>query len=445
MYDTVYMKNPGRVFFLILFVVGALGMAATGSAVYIRLMYLSALLLAVSFLWMYVSLAGVQFQRHARSLRASMGDVFEETFEVKNIGRLPRLYVEVLNESALPQAAGSRILGWVRPGQVRSYSARTWLTRRGAFSLGPTTIASGDPFGLFPVRQIIPGRDRLIVLPLIVPINEFFSPLGLLPGGKAIRRKSFEVTPHASGVREYVTGDPLKRIHWASTARRDKLMVKEFEQDPQAEVWIFLDAQREVQAELENQAAPTWQDWIFDRRPELTLPPSTLEYGVSIAASLAHYFIGRRRAVGLVTGGPVYTVIRAERSERQESKILETLAFVSGAGALSLTSLVDLQAPQMPLGSSALLVTPAVDDNVLLAVDLLQRRNLRPVVILLMAETFGGSPGSEELAARLAQRNIPVCRVHNGANLRETLSNFAVQSNPQESHSWREPLSAHSI
>jgi uncharacterized protein (DUF58 family) len=439
------MKNPGRVFFVILFVVGALGMAATGLTVYIRLAYLSALLLFVSFLWTYISLAGIQFQRRARSLRASVGDIFEETFEVRNIGRLPRLYVEVLNESALPQAAGSRILAWVRPGQVRSYFARTWLTQRGAFSLGPTTIASGDPFGLFPVKQIVPGRDKLVVLPLIIPIHDFFSPLGFLPGGKAIRRKSFEVTPHASGVREYVTGDPLKRIHWASSARRDKLMVKEFEQDPQAEVWIFLDAQREVQAELANQAAPTWQQWIFDRRPEMTLPASTLEYGVSIAASLAHYFISGRRAVGLVAGGPVYTVIPAERSERQESKVLETLAFVTGEGKLSLASLVDLQAPQMPLGSSALLVTPSVDDNVLLAVELLQRRNLRPVVVLLIAETFGGNSGSEELAARLAQRAIPVCRVDNGANLREVLSNFAVQSNPQESHRWREQLSTPSI
>ena len=52
------------------------------------------------------------------------------------------------------------------------------------------------------------------------------------------------------GVREYVDGDPLNRIHWMSTARRDRLMVKEFELDPQSDVWIFLDAEREVQSTL---------------------------------------------------------------------------------------------------------------------------------------------------------------------------------------------------
>src|SRR5690242_5129104 len=125
------MKNPGRVFFGILLIIGALGMAATGSAVYDRLAYLGILLLVLSYLWSYVSLAGIQFRRTARSLRAGVGDIFEETFEVTNIGRLPRIYVEVVNESDIPQAAGSRILTWIRKGQNRTYLARTWLTRRG--------------------------------------------------------------------------------------------------------------------------------------------------------------------------------------------------------------------------------------------------------------------------------------------------------------------------
>ena len=425
------MKNPARIFFIFLLVTGILGMAATGSALYMRLMYMSVAVLAISFLLARFSITGIQIRRRARSLRASVGDMFEETFEVQNTSPYPRLYLEIINESPIPHAAGLRILTWVHGRQVRTYLNRTWLTRRGVFSLGPTTVASGDPFGLFPVQQTFPAADKLLVLPLIIPMDRFYSPLGLLPGGKAIQRKAHEITPHASGLREYAPGDPLKRIHWPSAARRDKLMVKEFEQDPQAEVWIFLDAQRAAQAELPaaQDESGAWQDWVFNRRPELTLPPSTLEYGVSIAASLAHYFIAQRRAVGFVTGGPGYTVIPAERSLRQEGKVLETLAFVGGDGALPLASLVDLQAPQMPFGSSALLITPSVAGSTILAAELLQRRNLHPVVILLMAETFGGASGAEALAQKLAARNIPICRVQNGADLRETLTNFAIQSN----------------
>ena len=218
------------------------------------------------------------------------------------------------------------------------------------------------------------------------------------------------------------------------------MMVKEFERDPQAEIWLFLDAQGDVQAEKPHQQPEAWQDWMFRRRPELSLPPSTLEYGITVAASLAHYFIADRRAVGLVTGGPVYTVIQAERSERQESKLLETLAFVNGEGRLPLISLVDAQAPQMPLGSSAILITPAHGNNVLLAVENLQRRNLRPVVILLMAESFGGHHGAESLSEKLLARNVPVCKVYCDTNLTEPLSGFSAGA-PQEFSQWQKPTS----
>ncbi len=439
------MRNTGWVLFLLLLLVGLLGMATTGASLYVRLVYLGALLLAATWLWTQISLRLLQVTRHARSLRASVGDVFEESFELANPSYLPRLFVEVKNDSSLPSAAGSRVLTLIGGKQNRTYQARTWLVQRGAFPLGPTRLRSGDPFGFFSIQRSYPATTSLLVLPMIIPLTDFPSPAGLLPGGKAIQRKSFEVTPHASGVREYVHGDPLKRIHWASTARRGKLMVKEFEQDPQSEVWIFLDAQQIVQAALPYEMPKMRDNWIFVRRPEIKLPPSTLEYGVSLAASLAHYFIEQRRAVGFVTDGPVYTVIPAERSERQESKVLETLAFVTGEGHLPLASLVDLQSPQLPLGSSALLITPSVDEEVILAVELLQRRNLRAVILLLMTQTFGGPGGSEELAAKLERRGVPVCKVYNQADLSVVLAGFAALHRQQEHRSWHAHPSTLSI
>ena len=112
-----------------------------------------------------------------------------------------------------------------------------------------------------------------------------------------------DITPHAAGVREYVPGDPMKRIHWPTSIRRDQLMVKEFEQDPQSEVWLFLDTHKDahVAKPVEQHEAPPVDDLFLLRRRKVKLPPSTLEYSISITASLAHYFIEQRRAVGLVT------------------------------------------------------------------------------------------------------------------------------------------------
>jgi len=425
--------------------VGGVGTAVNGGVVYVRLLYLSALLIVIAWLLTMLSLRGIKVERQARSLRASVGDIFEEHFEISNTSRVPKLWLEVANESTIPHAMGSRVLTFVRARQKRFYTARTWLTNRGGFGLGPTRITSGDPFGIFRVSRSYPATSSLVVLPMLFPVAEFLSPPGLLPGGKAIRRKSLDITPHAAGIREYAPGDPMKRIHWPTSIRRGQLMVKEFEQDPQAEVWLFLDTHKNAHVARPGEREETYpiDDLLLLRRRQVKLPPSTLEYSISITASLAHYFIAQRRAVGLVSAlGRAFTVIPAERSERQEAKILEELAFLQAESTYTLPGLVTAQLGQLPQGSSAILVTPMIWPELLLGVDSLQRRNLRPVVVLLMSHSFGSRANNEDLAKSLSERKVPVCRVYCEADLSETLSSFAVNNFSQDV-SWRRPVLSH--
>jgi uncharacterized protein (DUF58 family) len=406
------------------------------------MLYIGFLLIALAWLMTRLSLSGIKVERRARSLRGTVGDIFEEQFEISNSSRIPKLWLEVVNETPVPNASGSRVLTLLRARQKRSYTARTWLTHRG----GPTRITSGDPFGIFRVSQTIPAHSSLIVLPMLFDVNHFLSPPGLLPGGKAIRRKSIDITPHAAGVREYVTGDPMKRIHWPTSIRRDQLMVKEFEQDPQAEVWLFIDTHKSAHfakpAEGHSDEPPV-DDLFLLRRRKAKLPPSTLEYSISITASLAHYFLEQRRSVGLVAAsGRTYKIIPAERSERQEAKILEALAFLRAESAFTLPSLVTAQMGQLPQGSSAIMVTPTIWSELLLGVDSLQRRNLRPVVVMLMSQSFGSRASNEDLAKSLAERNVPVCRVYCDADLSATLSGFTASAFSPEI-SWRPPVLSH--
>lgn len=437
--------TPGRIFVFLILAVGAVGTAVNGGTVYVRLLYLGGLLILVAGLMTSLALRGVKVQRQARSQRGSVGDIFEEHFEITNASRIPKLWLEVENETDIPHATGSRVLTFLRANQKRFYTARTWLTRRGGFVLGPTKVTSGDPFGIFRVSEIFSASASLVVLPLLFPVTEFLSPPGLLPGGKAIRRKSIDITPHASGVREYIPGDPMKRIHWPTSVRRDQLMVKEFEQDPQSEVWLFLDTYKNVHYARSREEAdtPPIDDLLLLRRRRVRLQPSSLEYAISITASLAHYFIDQRRAVGLVTASyRSYKVIQAERSERQEAKILEELAFLQAESAYTLPGLVTAQMGQLPQGSSAILVTPMIWSELLLAVDSLLRRNLRPVVVLLMVQSFGSRTSNEELAQSLEERNVPVCRIYCEADLSETLSKFSANTFAKDV-SWRQPVLSH--
>jgi uncharacterized protein (DUF58 family) len=435
--------RAGRILAFILLLGGLFGVLVATREVYTRLLYIGVLLLVASWFWAQFSLRGLVLNRRARSLRASVGDVFEEHFELLNNSRIGKLWIEITNETSMPRASGSRLFTRVGKGQRRTYIARTWLFRRGGFKLGPTRLASGDPFGLFRVERSLPAEHSLIVLPMIYEISSFIKPPGLLPGGQVIRRKALDVTPHASGVREYVPGDPMKRIHWPTTARRGKLIVKEFEQDPQAEVWLFLDAQQSVHAEKSHEIPEIYtEDWMFGRRPKFELPPSTLEYACSITASLSHYYLGQRRAVGLVTVGRHFRVIPAERSVRQENKILETLAFIEAESSLSIAGLVAAQAGLLPQGSSAILVTPTVHPDLMAAVEDLQRRNLRPVVVLLIADSFGGARGGEKLYTNLVERAIPVCRIYCGADLSMELSGFSSNELSQD-YVWQRPPLSH--
>lgn len=430
--------RAGRILLALLFAIGVIGVITTGAAVYSRFIYLSLLMSIGGWIWTRWTVSGLRLLRNSRVLRANVGDIFEEHFEVVNGSRVLAPWIEIINQSAIPFASGSRLLTMLMGRQKRTYLARTWLTRRGAFSLGPTRISAGDPFGLFRASKDFAADQKLIVLPLLFEIQSFLFPPGLLPGGQVIRRKSSEITPHAAGVREYVHGDAMKRIHWPTSIRRDQLMVKEFEQDPQAEVWLYLDSQQTVNFEKPHQFDDMpIESLLFGRRPKFHLPPSTLEYSISITASLAHYFIAQRRAVGFASAGQTFTVHHAERSERQEGKILETLAFVEANGELSIAALVAAQASQLPQGSSAILITPTVRSELLQAVDDLQRRYLRPMVVLLDAGTFGGPDGTDKILISLRERRVPVCIIACDANLAQALSEFSSDLTSQDVRKWK--------
>ena len=318
------------------------------------------------------------------------------------------------DQSTLPGSQGSRVLALLKGRERQSYPARTRLVQRGVFPLGPTILRSADPFGLFPVSRTVSATASLLVYPATLEVYAFPSPSGLLPGGEALRRRTHQVTTNAAGVREYVPGDPLNRIHWLSTARRDRLIVKEFELDPLAEIWILTDAHREVQAALPHPppamaAEALWQPW-----GGAELPPSTEEYAVTIAASLARYFLQRRRSVGLASSGPSLSVLAPDRGGRQLNKILEALALLRAEGYLPISALATAQAEHLPRGSTVILVSPSTQREVALAVDHLLQRGLRPVAVLLDAASFGGLPGTEALAATIRRLGVPVCQVANG-------------------------------
>lgn len=415
------MSISQRVLLILLIICLAAGVA-TGWRMYYRLTYLWIFLIVSSWLWAYYSIRGIQLVRSARTLRAQVGQVFEERFELHNLTRLPRLWMEVQDQTNLPGSQGSRVIAMLEGLQSRSYLARTRLVQRGAFRLGPTVINSGDLFGIFRKSFTIIEQETLVVYPSMVEVDSFPNPPGLLPGGEALRRRTHQVTPNAAGVREYVHGDPLNRIHWLSTARRNRMMVKEFELDPLADVWIFLDAYRQVQAELPYEIPEERYLDFWHHNAPVVLPPTTEEYSVSIAASLGRFYLRRGRAVGLVASGSHQVLLPPDRGGRQLGKILEALALVQAQGDILLRGLVEAQVKHIARGSTIVLITPSVRREIAILADNLVRRGHRPALVLLNAESFGGPAGSDRLAFQVRTLGVPVRLVSCGVSLEEAIS-----------------------
>jgi uncharacterized protein (DUF58 family) len=411
---------------LIVLISGLVGFAFSGAIIYLRLLYFGSFLILLCFLWTYFSLRGVTVKRTARFLRQSVGQVFEERFEIINDHFLLKLWIDIRDMSGLPGQKGSKVLTWVGPHQRRSYVAYTRLMYRGQFLLGPTIVSSGDPFGLFSYVRVFPGDRPLLVLPYMVDIKNIPTPPGVLPGGKALRRRTVDVTPYGAGVREYAPGDSLNRIHWPTTARKDRLMVKEFDQDPQADIWILIDAQAKAQLVLPDENGDASEEnaerlWIWRHQYKFQLPNNTFDYVISTAASIANHYIQLGKAVGLAGAGQTFIVLSSERGERQLGKILEMLAFINADGKLPLDGVVEAQAPHLARGSTVIMITPSENKTIEVAVDDLTHRDLEPVVILIDRVSFQGNGQPQDLMLRLRGRGVPVILISKGANLKSAL------------------------
>ncbi len=394
----------------------------SGNPIYIRLTIILLIILVVSGLWAGSSILGIDLQRTSRVNRKQVGEVFSENFEVVNRSFIPKAWLKVSDLAEMPGGSGSRVLTWVGARKSRTYVAYTILRQRGWFTLGPTLIESGDILGLFLLKRTFQTNSRLLVIPYTVTIQSFPAPFGILPGGRALRQKTLEVTPYAAGVREYVQGDPLKRIHWPSSARKQKLIVKEFEKDPLAEVWIFMDARKSVhfQKTVEDKTGQR-ELWWLKKNQVFELPPKTEEYAISIAASIAKYYINKKREVGLVSAGQNYAILPAERGERQLGKILETLAVLRTEGEMPLSGLISSQLSHLGRGSTIIIITPSSDEQLMTVVMDLVQRGLMPVVILIDQASFGGKAAAIELKESLINHGILTFLVMEGDDLKTSL------------------------
>jgi uncharacterized protein (DUF58 family) len=413
-----------RLIVFVLLLASLAGALITGRGLFYTLLFLWVALVAIAGVWTWTSLGSIRVARQTRTLRAQVGDAVEERLAVRNLGALPKLWLEVRDQSDLPGHRPSKVVVGLGGRQERVWVARTRARQRGRFRLGPLTLTSGDPFGLFQVSRNISATNQVVIFPATTMLPDFALPIGATPGGEALRRRTHYVTPNAAGVRDYAAGDSYNRIHWRTTARRDRLMVKEFELDPLADVWVMVDGDRAAQAGQALAALDSADDEPWYKRPDIVrLPPNTEEYLVSTSASLAQHFLRRDRAVGLVAYGETREVVQPDRGERQLLKILETLAVFRALGRLRLVDQFRLEADQLPRGVTVFLATAGSDISWVGYAQALRRRGVNLISFVVNPASFGGKQNNAGLVNALWGVGLPAYLVENGGDLAQVVVN----------------------
>lgn len=284
---------------------------------------------------------------------------------VERAGRLPEREVQIAN-------GGGR---YVLPA-----------VRRGRYVFDPVRLSIEDPFGLARVELVKGEQEALVVYPQLVDLSSLFSEGGshAQDGRRLLMQRPTGYELHS--VREHMQGESLRAVHWPSTARRGRLMVKELEDAPRDEVVVLLDG----------------------------TDSSTFDLGVRAAGSILRTHVRRGRRCALVINSsarPAHTVT----SPGDWHRALELLASAEADGRTPLHGLLQSEAGAAARALELVVVTSRVDGA--LTDRLVQRALSRRGTSLVHV---GGA--TEPQLLRLQSAGIPIAVVRPGDDLVKALA-----------------------
>jgi uncharacterized protein (DUF58 family) len=330
--------------------------------------YVLTLLFVLAMVWPRLAIRGVTVSRRVDPGTPTVGEVYEEVFEVQRRGWVPAPWVEVRDLSQIPDYQPGRVIS-LGHDLVR-WKARGVYRRRGWMALGPTAVRVKEPFGLFEREIKVSQRTSILVYPRVRPIPDLVTPSSQQVGTTQAFGAWSDYPPETGGVRDYTTGDSFGRIHWPLSAKHQRLMSKTFEQPLTTDLWILLDLDRGVHVGEGEE--------------------STVEYAVSLAASMASQVHSRGRQVGLIANDSKGTLLEPHRAVRQDRLILDYLAVCQADGRTPLTSTLAWDRIRRLPRRAIAVITPSADPDWVRLLQAVRGRRSSLIVFYIDGASFGG-------------------------------------------------------
>jgi uncharacterized protein (DUF58 family) len=237
--------------------------------------------------------------------RVPAGRAAEVRLALENVSFLPTGLL--LLEDELPYTLGGRprfTVDRIGPSQQRTVRYPVRSDARGRYRIGPLRLRLADPFGLVELTRSFTTVDRLTVVPAVEALPPVRLGGAWESGGESVSRSVAIRGDDDAATREYRNGDDLRKVHWRSTARVGKLMVRREERPWQSRATLLLD----------TRASAHRGDG----------PGSSFEWAVSAVASVGVHAARRGFSIRLITDtGPAGGEIA------DEGVLLDHLAEVS--------------------------------------------------------------------------------------------------------------------
>ncbi|WP_339306652.1 DUF58 domain-containing protein [Paenibacillus sp. FSL R5-0519] len=334
------------------------------------------LLSMVTLLCVYLAIAGFSGVRRAQGVRRlssgpdheellHAGDQVQVQLSLTIPGFLPLPYVVVremlhrhngeswsFKESLIPNMRGNGELSFQTPP-----------LERGKYVFSETECASEDIFGLIEHRGKFKAKGEFRVLPrtVFIPYWQLYDRKSRLSGPQTALTRSRRETTQINGVRDYVYGDRLSRIHWNATAKTGNWKSKEFEHESVPKTILVLDA---LASSYEHGDA--------------------FEIAVSTAASLLEYGARERMGMGLLTLSDETSYMAPSESQLERQKMMHHLVDIQYNGQdTHLLPGVERIARQLPQGAYFVVISPQKDEKILELLRWADTRGMTPCHILM--------------------------------------------------------------
>lgn len=278
----------------------------------------------------------------------------------------------------------TRRVGRLRPLQTVDLPLTVDTPRRMVIPLGPVNVVRRDPLGLYERLIRLPVTASVVVHPAIVtlpPLSAGF--VRDLEGETSRDLTDADLSFHA--LREYVPGDDRRHIHWRSSAKTGRMMVRQYEQTRRSRMMI-----------------------VCDTRADSYLDDDEFELAVSVAASLGVRALRDSRDVGFIVArsGQTHASNRSRLATLNPVDAVTTLSSASPARFLDDVAGLTRSGEGMRLGEvSRHAVAEAVDVSIVFLVT-----GSSPGIPDLQQASLAFGRGVEVVALRCAREVTPSLR-----------------------------------